>query len=148
MNDINFMKLALDEANKAYLIDEVPVGAIIVKDNEIIATGYNQKEKTNMVTKHAELIAIEDANNKLENWRLNDCTLYVTMLPCPMCASTINQSRIKRIVYGAVPDYADLELIRKILVDKNYGNPVEITGPILNQECSDILKKFFKKKRQ
>ena len=147
MNYENFMKIALEEAKKAYFEGEIPVGAIIVKNNEIIARAHNCKEKQGMVTKHAEIIAIEEASKRIDNWRLLDCTLYVTLFPCPMCASAINQARISKIVYGTIPEYAKKELISEILKDKNYGIPVEIVDNVLNNECLDLLKKFFVEKR-
>ena len=147
MNDIYFMNEAIKEANKAYKHGEIPIGAIIVKNNKIIARGYNLKETKNNATKHAEIMAIEKASKKLNNWRLIDCTLYVTMFPCPMCASAINQSRISKIVYGTIPEYANIELINNILSDNKYGIPVEIEGDVLQSVCTDLLKKFFLKKR-
>src|SRR5690625_4195006 len=99
--DKKFMKLAIEEAKKAEQIDEVPIGAVIVRDDEVIGTGYNLREKTQTTLSHAELIAIEKANQKLGSWRLDDCTLYVTLEPCPMCAGAIVQARIKRVVFGA-----------------------------------------------
>ena len=95
-----FMQEAIKQAKKAYELDEVPIGAVIVKDNKVIAVGYNQKNKLNNVLKHAEIIAIEQAQQKLNNWRLNDCEIYVTLEPCPMCASAIQQSRIEKVYYG------------------------------------------------
>ena len=146
-DDIYFMNLALKEAKKAYKYDEVPIGAVIVRNGEIIARGYNRKVKTNNVIKHAEIVSIEKACRKLDNWRLNDCTIYITMFPCPMCASAINQSRIKKIVYGTIPNSFDKSIVDKILVDKNYGLPVEIEGGILENECASLIKKFFFEKR-
>ena len=146
-NDIKYMKLALKEAQKAYDKGEIPIGAVIVKDNNIIAKAYNLKESKQQSTKHAEIIAIEKASKKLNNWRLLDCTLYVTMFPCPMCASAINQARISRLVYGTIPEYADQQTVDKILSDKNYGLPVEKTGGILEKECLELIQKFFVKKR-
>ena len=147
MDDIYFMKEALKEANKAYNCGEVPIGTVIVKDNKIVARGYNLKETKNDASKHAEIIAINRASKKLNNWRLIDCTLYVTMFPCPMCASLINQSRISKVVYGTIPEYANVELINNILNDNKYGIPVEISGGILQVDCTNLLKKFFSKKR-
>ena len=146
-NDIKYMKLALKEAQKAYNKGEIPIGAVIVKDDNIIAKAYNLKESRQQSTKHAEIIAIEKASKKLNNWRLLDCTLYVTMFPCPMCASAINQARISRIVYGTIPEYADQKTVNKILSDKNYGLPVDKTGGILEKECLELIQKFFVKKR-
>lgn len=146
-NDEYYMNIALKEAKKAYLKGEIPIGAVIVKNNKIIARGYNLKESKKNVVKHAEIIAIEKACTKLNNWRLLDCTIYVTMFPCPMCASAINQSRISRIVYGTIPEYVDKNVVEKIISDKNYGLPVKITEKILENECLKILKKFFVEKR-
>lgn len=146
-NDEYYMNIALKEAKKAYLKDEIPIGAVIVKNNKIIARGYNLKESKKNVVKHAEIIAIEKACTKLNNWRLLDCTIYVTMFPCPMCASAINQSRISRIVYGTIPEYVDKNVVEKIISDKNYGLPVKITEKILENECLKLLKKFFVEKR-
>ena len=147
MNDIYYMEEALKEANKAYKKGEIPVGAVIVKNNKIIARGYNLKEKKYNATYHAEMIAIKKASKKLKNWRLLDCTMYVTMLPCPMCASAINQSRISKIVYGTIPNSVDIDNIYNILKGNEYGIPVEIVENVLNNKCSEIIKKFFNKKR-
>ena len=146
-NDIKYMKIALKEAQKAYNKGEIPIGAVIVKDDNIIAKAYNLKESKQQSTKHAEIIAIEKASKKLNNWRLLDCTLYVTMFPCPMCASAINQARISRLIYGTIPEYADQQTVNKILSDKNYGLPVDKTGGILEKECLELIQKFFVKKR-
>lgn len=145
--DEKFMKIALREALRAYENNEIPVGAVIVKNNKIISKGFNLKETKNNTTKHAEIIAIEKACRKLKNWRLIDCTIYITLFPCPMCASAINQARLKKIVYGSMPHYANKKLINDIISDKNYGLPVEIIGDVMNEECSKILKKFFLEKR-
>ena len=146
-DDIYFMNLALKEANKAYLNDEVPIGAVIVENNKVIARGYNQKVKTNNVIKHAEIVAIEKACKKKNNWRLNDCTIYITMFPCPMCASAINQARINKIVYGTIPNSYNKNIVDNILKDKNYGLPVDIYGGIMEKECAFLIRKFFSEKR-
>lgn len=147
-DDIKFMKIALEEAQKAFKKGEIPVGAVIVKDGIIISKAHNLKETKNNAIKHAEIIAIEKACAKLHNWRLIDCDIYVTLFPCPMCASAINQSRIKKIVYGTIPYYAEKGTIDSILCDKNYGLPVEIMGGVLSESCTKILKEFFIEKRQ
>ena len=147
-NDIKYMKIALMEAQKAYDKGEIPIGAVIVKDNKVLAKAHNLKESTKQSTKHAEIIAIEKASKKLNNWRLLDCTIYVTMFPCPMCASAINQARISRLVYGTIPEYVDKQQIISILNDKNYGLPVEIVDNILSDDCLKLIQKFFVKKRQ
>ena len=147
-DDIKFMKIALEEAKKAFEKGEIPVGAVIVKDGIIISKAHNLKETKNNAIKHAEILAIEKACAKLNNWRLIDCDIYVTLFPCPMCASAINQSRIKTIVYGTIPYYAEKGTIDSILRDRNYGLPVEIMGGVLSESCTKILKEFFIEKRQ
>ena len=147
MLDIDYMKEAVKEANKAFKKGEIPVGCVVVKDNKIIARGHNMKENKISAIRHAEIIAIEKASKKLNNWRLLDTTIYITMFPCPMCASAINQARISRLVYGTIPEYANMDLINEILNDNKYGIPVEIEGNVLQFECKDLLQKFFSKKR-
>src|SRR5690625_3019637 len=100
-NDEQYMQLVIEEAKKAQAIGEVPIGAIIVYENEVIASGYNIRETSQKTLSHAELIAIQQANERIGSWRLEDCTLYVTLEPCPMCAGAILQSRMKRVVFGA-----------------------------------------------
>lgn len=145
--NIYYMKLALAEAEKAYIKGEIPIGAIIVQNGKVIARGHNLKENSCCAVKHAEIIAIEKACAKLKNWRLIGCTMYVTMFPCPMCASAINQSRISNIYYGTIPEYAEKEVVEKILNDKNYGLPVNLCGSVLNDDCGKLLKQFFAEKR-
>lgn len=147
MNNIYYMKEALKEAKKAYNAGEVPIGSIIVLNDKIIARAHNLKEKKNCATKHAEIIAVEKATKKINNWRLNDAIIYITMFPCPMCASAIQQSRISKIVCGTIPEYANKQLVYDILNDNKYGIPVEIVENVLSDECSDLIKKFFSKKR-
>lgn len=146
-NDIYYMNLALKEAKKALLTDDVPIGAVVVRNGKIVSRGHNTKNSKNNVIKHAEIIAIEKACTKLDNWRLNDCTIYVTMIPCPMCASAINQARINKVVYGTVPNSFNKELVMNIFDDKYYGNPVSVVENVLEKECSELLKKFFLEKR-
>lgn len=146
-NDVYYMSLAIDEAKKAYKRGEIPIGAIIVKNDRVISRGYNLKESKKKTTKHAEIIAIEKACVKLKNWRLMDCIIYVTMYPCPMCASAINQARISKVVCGTIPDYAEKTIVEKILNDKNYGSPVQIVENVMSEESTLLLKKFFAKKR-
>ncbi len=147
MNDIYYMNIALKEAIKAYKRGEVPIGAIIVKNDKVIAKGHNLKEKRHNATAHAEIIVINKASRKLKNWRLNDCTLYVTMMPCYMCASAINQSRISKVVFGTIPNNVEKEKTCMILKGNEYGVPVEIVENVLNDECSALIRKFFEKKR-
>ena len=146
MNEF-YMNEALKEAKKAYMNGEVPIGAIIVENDKIIARAHNTKDLDNCSIRHAEINAIEMASKYKNNWRLNNCVMYVTLYPCPMCASAINQSRMSKIIYGAKSDNADFELVKKILSDNLYGNKVEIEGKILENDCGNLLKKFFSEKR-
>ena len=146
MNE-KYMKIALKEAIKSYKKGEVPIGCVIVYKNKIIAKTHNLKEKKKNSLYHAELIAINKATKKIKNWRLDGCDIYVTMQPCPMCASAINQSRLSNIYYGTIPEYAEKEVVEKILSDKNYGLPVNLCGSVLNDDCGKLLKQFFAEKR-
>ena len=143
MNDI-YMKIALKEAKKALKKNEVPIGAIIVKNNKIIAKAHNQKEKTKIVTKHAEIIAIEKACKKLKTWHLNDCILYTTVEPCLMCSGAIIQSRIDKVVYGT--ENEKFGKLNNII--KNDNIKIEIESGILKNESIDLLQQFFNKKRK
>ncbi len=143
-----FMNEALKEAKKAYLKDEVPVGAIIVKDNKIIARGHNKKEKKKDALLHAEIVAIKKAQKKMNDWRLNGCTLYVTLEPCLMCTGAIIQTRIDRVVYGCFdPKGGAIESVIKIKEIKNLNHSFESISKIKEKECSSILKSYFKSKR-
>ena len=144
----NYMIEALKEANKAYKIGEVPVGCVIVKDEKIIARAHNLKEKKQKCTQHAEIIAINKASKKLKNWRLLDCEIYVTLFPCPMCAGAINQARINSVYYGTIPDNTDVNMTKSILKDNKYGIPIKKIESLMEKECTELLKKFFVKKRQ
>ncbi len=149
MNDKEyFMNEALKEAQKAYKKLEVPVGVVIVKDNKIIARGYNQKEFKNSPIKHAEIMAIEKACKKISNWRLNDCEMYVTLEPCSMCAGAIINSRIKKIYIGAMEHNSGACGSKlNLLQDFDFETKVEIETGILQEECQQILKNFFKEIR-
>lgn len=146
--DIKFMKEALKEAKKAYSIGEVPVGCVIVYNNKIIARGYNKREKLNLATAHAEIIAIEKASKKLSSWRLEDTTMYITLEPCIMCSGAIIQSRIPNVIYGA-KDYrfGTHQSITNVF-DLKFNHIVNIKGGILEEECSQIIKDFFKELRK
>ena len=144
-----YMKLALKEARKAYKHNEVPVGAIIVSNGKIIAKGNNQRENSGDVTKHAELIAIRKASKKKKDWRLNDCTMYVTLFFCLMCASAIIQSRISKLVIGtSTMDLKNKEIVNLIFLDSIKNKKIILEENVLENECSDILKSFFKMQRQ
>ena len=143
-----FLDLAFEYAKKAYDNDEVPIGAVIVKDNEIISYGYNSKEKDNSILKHAELIAIESASKKLNNWRLNDCDIYITLDPCPMCASAIKQARIKN-VYSALNNQDDnnLKIISEIFKTDTTNSGVNFITNLAVDKSKKLLNSFFKKQR-
>ena len=143
-----YMKLALKEAKKAELIDEVPIGCVIVKDDKVISRGFNHRESKRMVTSHAEIEAINKANKKLGAWRLEDCEIYVTVEPCIMCAGAIIQSRIRHIYYGA-KDFKGGALRSSIdvLEAKDINHHPMVTSGILEEECSNIISQYFKGKR-
>lgn len=146
MNNINekYMKEALKEAQKAYEKLEVPVGAIIVKDGKIVARAHNLKETKNDTTKHAEILAIEKASKKLGNWRLIDCEMYVTLEPCPMCAGAIVNSRIKKVNIGAMDEKTGACGSKlNLLQDFNFDTKVDMESGILENECRELLQKFF-----
>ena len=144
-----FMKEALKEAQKAYNKLEVPVGAVIVKDGKIIARGYNQKETKTDTTKHAEIIAIQKASQKLKAWRLLDCEMYVTLEPCSMCAGALIQSRIKKVYIGTMdPKTGSCGSVFNLLKDYKFNHVVEIETGICKDECEKILKDFFKMLRK
>lgn len=143
------MSIALKEAKKALLIDEVPIGCVIVKDDKIIARGFNHRENKNMVCSHAEIEAINKANKKLNSWRLENCDIYITLEPCIMCCGAIIQSRIKNIYYGA-KDFKGgaLGSSINILEAKNINHYPNCEGGILEKECSEIISNYFKTKRK
>lgn len=149
MQDEYFMKKAIEQAKSAFAYDEVPIGAVIVKDSEIIAVGNNFKERENCAVYHAEVVAIINACKKLNNWYLDGCTLYVTLEPCPMCCGAIVNSRIDRVVYGAKDAKSGAVVsLYNLLNDKKLNHQVQVTGGVLEDECSSILTDFFKKKRE
>jgi len=147
-NDIKFMRQALLRAKKAYAIKEVPVGAVIVKAGKVIASGYNQKEKKNVSTRHAEMIAIERASKVLDNWRLIDTTLYVNVEPCIMCAGAIVHARIKRVVYGCADvKFGACESLYSINDDTRLNHNFTVTSGVLEEESVELMQSFFKKLR-
>lgn len=139
-----FMKEALLEARKAYKKLEIPVGAIIVKDGEIIARAHNVKEEKKDTTKHAEILAIQRASKKLDTWRLNDCEMYVTLEPCPMCAGAIIQSRLKKVYIGTMDEKTGAcGSVLNLLEDYKFNHKVEVEKGILKDDCEKMLKEFF-----
>ena len=144
-----FMKEALKEAKKAYNKLEVPVGAVIVKDGKIIARGYNQKETKTDTTKHAEIIAIQKASQKLKSWRLLDCEMYVTLEPCSMCAGAIINSRIKKVYIGTCDEKTGAAgSVLNLFEDYKFNHKVEVEKGIMQEDCEKILKDFFKMLRK
>ena len=144
-----FMKEALKEAQKAYDKNEIPVGAVIVKDNKIIARAHNIKEEKNDTTKHAEIIAIQKASKKLGSWRLLDCEMYVTLEPCSMCAGALIQARLEKVNIGTMDAKTGAcGSVLNLLEDYKFNHNVEIEKGIMKEECENILKKFFKKLRE
>lgn len=143
MDDIFFMRQAIKRAKKAASIGEVPIGAVIVKDDKIISSGYNLREKKNNSLLHAEIIAIDRACKKLGVWRLEGCTLYVTLEPCPMCAGAIINSRIKRVVFGGYDSKAGVYGSVFNITDYAFNHKYEVTGGLLKDECAALLSDFF-----
>ncbi|MCF7925725.1 MAG: tRNA adenosine(34) deaminase TadA [Candidatus Izimaplasma sp.] len=146
--DEMYMALALEEAQKAADIGEVPIGAVIVCEGEVIARAHNLKEATNRAIGHAEILAIDKANETLQSWRLDRCDLYVTIEPCPMCAGAIIQSRIKRLIYGAKDYKAGAHQSVVNIFDQAFNHRVDVTSGILEDSCTLILKKFFHELRK
>lgn len=144
-----YMKEALKQANKAWKTDEVPIGCVIVKNGKIIARGYNRREKTQKSTAHAEMIAIERACKQVGSWRLENCDLYVTLEPCPMCAGAILQSRIRTVIYGASdPKGGCVESCMQMYQTKGFNHYPTVVSGILKEECSALLRSFFREKRK
>ena len=142
-----YMQIALKEALKSYKKDDVPVGAIIVKNGKIIAKAHNQKEQKRIATLHAEIIAINKACKKLKTWHLNDCIMYVTLEPCLMCVGAIAQARLQKVVYGCdSPKFGAIDLFTTEKKKMNHFPTVE--KGILNEKAQEILKKFFEEKRK
>lgn len=143
-----YMNMALEQAAAAAEQDEVPVGAIIVCQNRVVAAAYNQREMLKDPTAHAEMIAITQAAESLQSWRLEDCTLYVTLEPCPMCAGAIVQARIPRVVYGASDAKAGaVNSLYELLSDSRLNHQAEVISGIESARCGKILSEFFQSKR-
>ena len=144
-----FMKAALKEAQKAQNKDEVPVGCVIVKDNKIIARGHNLKEKNCNAILHAEIVTLQKAYKKLKAWRLEDCEMYVTLEPCPMCAGAIINSRIDKVYFGAYdPKAGAIKSVMNMYEIKGFNHYPSYEGGILEKECGELLSTYFKKKRE
>ncbi|WP_310649614.1 MULTISPECIES: tRNA adenosine(34) deaminase TadA [unclassified Colwellia] len=146
--DQTFMQRAFELAEQAEAIDEIPVGAVVVAHNKIISEGYNQSITLNDPSAHAEMVAIRHAGSVLQNYRLLDCTLYVTLEPCPMCAGLLVHSRIKRVVYATT----DLKTgaagsAFNLLCDEKHNHQIELSSGVMAEECSQLLSTFFKRRR-
>ena len=145
----NFMRQALAEAEAALRADEVPVGAIILHQGQVVGSAHNQREGLRDPTAHAEMIAITQAAAGLGSWRLEGCTLYVTLEPCPMCAGAIVQARIPRVVYGASdPKAGAVRTLFQLLDDPRLNHRAEIIGGVLEEACGELLTRFFREKRE
>jgi tRNA(adenine34) deaminase len=146
--DIHFMKIALAEAKKAFAEDEVPVGAVVAINSEVIATAYNMREFFFDPTAHAEIMALRAAAQKINNWRLTDATLYVTKEPCIMCAGAMINARLGRLVYGCSDTKGGaVNSLYRILSDTRLNHQVEITHDVLKDECAEMLQRFFRARR-
>lgn len=147
--DEMFMRLALQLAEQAYESDEVPVGAVIVREGRVIGKGYNQRELLSDPTAHAEILAITAAVQAVGDWRLNGCALYVTLEPCVMCTGAIVQARISRVVYGASdPKAGAVESLYRILADERLNHRPEVRAGVLADRAGDLLVDFFAKQRR
>ena len=146
--DEKYMKEAIRQAKKAYAIGEVPIGCVIVHDGKIIGRGYNRRTIDKNTLAHAELMAIKKASKKLEDWRLEECTMYVTLEPCQMCSGAIVQSRMTRVVVGCMnPKAGCTGSILNLLQMEEFNHQVELTTGVLEEECSQMMKTFFKELR-
>ncbi|TAH72790.1 MAG: nucleoside deaminase [Anaerolineaceae bacterium] len=148
MTDEKFMKEALKQAKRAYLLGEVPIGCVIVYQDKIIGRGYNRRNTNKTTLSHAELTAINKASKNMGDWRLEDCTIYITLEPCQMCAGAIVQARIKRAVIGTMNPKAGCGgSILNLLQMEEFNHQVEITTGVLKKECTQVLQTFFKELR-
>ena len=148
MNDIHFMQQAIAQAEIALSEGEMPVGCVIVKDGQIIARGRNARENTNDPTAHAEIIAMRNAAREMNSWRLEGCTLYVTLEPCPMCAGAISQARLSRLVYGAADEkYGCAGSLYRIPEDPAFSHFCKSEGGVMEKECALLIRRFFAEKR-
>jgi tRNA(adenine34) deaminase len=145
-NDEFYMREALIEARKALEKDEVPIGAIVVVDSKIVGRGHNEREESHLISRHAEIVAIEDAEKRLNTKILDNATIYVTVEPCPMCAYAIMEAHIEKLVFGAIDEKRGAISVLDIF-NKKLGSKVLYYGKIIEGECSNLLKEFFKNKR-
>jgi tRNA(adenine34) deaminase len=145
----HFMKMAIEEAEQAARENEVPIGAVIVDGGRVIARSHNQREQLHDPTAHAEMIAITQAAESRQSWRLDGCTLYVTLEPCPMCAGAIVQARIPQVVYGAAdPKAGAVATLYRILDDPRLNHRAQVVAGVLSEPCAHILSEFFRAQRR
>lgn len=147
-SDEKWMRVAIEQAEHAYALHEVPVGAVVVRDDSIIGSGYNQPIKANDPSAHAEIVALRDASSNEANYRLPGATLYVTVEPCTMCFGAIVHARIARVVFGAVEPRAGVIQSKLGLAEQPfYNHSVEYKGGVLEEECSGLMRRFFAERR-
>ncbi|MEJ2702306.1 MAG: tRNA adenosine(34) deaminase TadA [Sedimentisphaerales bacterium] len=148
-SDDRYMKLALEQAQVAEENDDVPIGAVIVYENQVIGKAYNQREQLKDPTAHAEIVALTQAAAFLENWRLHGCTIYVTLEPCPMCAGALVLARLDRLVYGCDdPKTGACGSLYNIVQDERLNHRLEVTNGVLEEMCREQLQQFFARRRQ
>lgn len=146
--DEKYMKMALAQAKKAYAREETPIGCVIVHQDKVIARGYNKRNWKKNTLAHAEILAIHKASKALGDWRLEDCTMYVTLEPCPMCAGAIVQARISRVVVGSMnPKAGCAGSVMNLLQTSGFNHQVELETGVLGEECSQIMTEFFRELR-
>lgn len=144
-----FMREALKEAEKSLAKEEIPIGCVIVKDGEIIGRGHNAREQEQQAILHAEMMAIQEANARVGNWRLLDCTLFVTIEPCVMCSGAIGLARVPQVIYGAKnPKFGAAGSLYDILSDERLNHRVMVEMGVLEEECAGIMQNFFRNRRQ
>lgn len=149
MNHEKWMAIAIQQAELAQALGEVPIGAVIVKDGRVIASAHNLRETNQDPLAHAECLAIKEASEQLGSWRLNECTLYVTLEPCPMCSGAILQSRLPRVVYGATdPKAGCAGTLMNLLQDSRFNHVSEVISGISEANCGDLLSSFFRDLRE
>ncbi len=149
MADETYMRVALDEARAAAELGEVPIGAVVVCDGDLVARAHNLRETHRDPTAHAEMIAIREAARRLDRWRLSDCTVYVTLEPCPMCAGAMHQARVARCVYGASdPKAGALGTLYDLSDDERLNHRFEVTPGVMSDECGSLLRAFFGRLRR
>ena len=143
-----WMKMAFREAEKAFEQDEIPIGSVVVQNGQIIGRGYNQCESLNDPTAHAEIIAITSATNTIKNWRLNDCSLYVTKEPCPMCAGALINSRIDQVIFGMYDEQEGCcGSLYQLCRDPRFKHQLTVKGGVMEDPCTIMVQEFFKKQR-